>query len=353
MATPTLVKDGLAVERHPQLLTSGGSASINTNEFFFYSNNPEDIYKKDLADNKCFLNRVYGIKGYGQVYCWHRNMTGENINHCLLLHNPNNYPVKVTVPNYGLTYNRNIIPDTTAWAQYCKGYSYPSITIPANGYGNLFMRTSVPKEYVIGIVARLNITKENGAAIDTGLTLFDLAYQKDSGGASGFAPAEDYATTLRLRGLGNGFYTTINAPTLTPTDVANGVGFTIGAASDTFRGMDCSYINADGNLPSGRLPGAYGQQFNVTVPVRNNATTLKTFRIYIGSLGGASCPFIYFNNETFSHGVIDGDPDEPKFLFRDMLQVAIPAGTTQNINFTTVIPASTSAPYAICARRMN
>ncbi len=39
----TLLTGQTAVSRSPQLLTSGGSAGLNTNEFFFYSNSPETL----------------------------------------------------------------------------------------------------------------------------------------------------------------------------------------------------------------------------------------------------------------------------------------------------------------------
>ena len=46
--------------------------SVNTNEFLFYSNNPESVYYKDFADSGKFFCRET-VKGNGQIYTWHRN----------------------------------------------------------------------------------------------------------------------------------------------------------------------------------------------------------------------------------------------------------------------------------------
>ncbi|SNV03205.1 Uncharacterised protein [Megamonas hypermegale] len=41
--------------KYPEQGIDNISCKINTNEFLFYSNNPEKIYNKDLADNGKWL----------------------------------------------------------------------------------------------------------------------------------------------------------------------------------------------------------------------------------------------------------------------------------------------------------
>ena len=60
------------IVKFPYDKLSNEYCSINTNEFLFYSNNPEKVYNKDLADSGKFFCRET-VKGNGQIYTWHRN----------------------------------------------------------------------------------------------------------------------------------------------------------------------------------------------------------------------------------------------------------------------------------------
>lgn len=322
---------------------SGGSASLNTNEFFFYSNSPEQLDSSDMADSTKFLNRVDGLKGVGQIYVWHENKVGKTINKCILVYNPNSFPIKVNITNSGLTDLSSPGPEAAAWANYHKGVSLPSVQVNANGYANLFLG-SVANGHTYGIVARINITKTDGAAITgSGATLWDLAYLNDSGSATGFAAA-DPSGTMRARGNGAGFYTTISAPTLSPTNT-NGVGFWLGANDDNFGGADCSYITDPSGSTSGKLQGAYGQQLNITIPIKNTFSTTKTFRVMIGSLGGMCCPFAYYNGDTAYYNTLT-----PTGKYIDVLEISIATNTTFSVNFTMVVPACTDTSYLVGAR---
>lgn len=347
MASIKLLTDEKEVKRNPQRIADKKVASINTNEFFFYSNYPEQITINDTADKGYYLNKVENIKGYGQVYCWHQNVSKKTLNHCLLIYNPNNFQVKIDVPNCGLTAAYGEPPDSTAWKNYCVGPKGQGVTVPAGGYANMFLR-SISNNNVVGIVARFNITKTDGSAIPgTGVTIFEMAYETNSGGAQKPAPANHSDDATRTRGRGAGFYATMTAPTirLTSSNGTQGVSFWIGSSDDNFNGTDCSVITPVGGALSGRLPGAFGQQLKITIPIQNGYSQTRNFRVCIGSRGGKCCPFVYFNNQvsTFTQ-LVEYD------YYRDMLEVEIPANSQANVEFTTVIPAATAAPYSICVR---
>ena len=176
-----------AVSRSPQLLTSGGSAGLNTNEFFFYSNSPETLDSGDLADAGRFLNKATNLQGTGQIYTWHENKAGSTIKNCILVYNPNSYAIKINITHQGLTINSDWSSDINAWANYYTGTS-SSLIVNANSYGNLFLR-DIPNGRCFGIIARVNIV-QNGTTTPAPVTLWDLAYTSNSGGGTAFATAD-------------------------------------------------------------------------------------------------------------------------------------------------------------------
>lgn len=225
----------------------------------------------------------------------------------------------------------------------------PSVQVSAGGYGNLFVG-NVSNGHTYGIIARISITKTDGSAIpaaNSGATLWDLAYLSKSDSAIKFAMA-DNLSTKRARGRGAGFYVTINAPTLSPTN-ADGVGFWIGASDDNFSGADCSqitdYAPSDRGNTSGRLQGAYGQQFNISVPIRNIFSTIKTFRIMIGTMATEGSPFAYYNGDVAYYTGLYSNK-----YFIDVMEVTVSANATSTVTFTTVVPNCTSTSYLIGAR---
>ena len=93
------------------------SCDIDTNEFLFYSNNPETIYEKDLADNGKWLCRET-VNGNGQVYTWHENGCSTAITSIILLHNPNPFSIKVTASNIGKSNLTQWQSDILGWQDY-------------------------------------------------------------------------------------------------------------------------------------------------------------------------------------------------------------------------------------------
>lgn len=341
----TLLTNQSAVSRTLTPLTPGagisGTASLNTSEYFFYSNSPETLGTSDMADSGKFLNRV-DVTGNGQIYTWHSNKVGQAIKACILIYNFNSFPVKVNVTNYGITNTSNTgLPDAAAWQSYYNGNS-TSITVAAGGYGNLFL-TNVPNGNNFGFVARANVTNSNTSAAAT-VTMFDLAYITNSSSASAFATA-DATSTQRRRGLGKGFYATLQFPTLSPTNT-NGSGITIAASTDFFSGADCSTIVDPSGVTTGCLAGAYGQQFSITIPIKNTTGTARKFRIFIGSRGGNSFPFV-----SFGSGIASYTTAAAAFTYRDVIETdSIANGASASVKFSTVVTALASTPYLIGAR---
>lgn len=319
------------------------TAYINTSEFFFYSNNPEKVNTSNYADAGFWFNRS-SVHGNGQVYVWHENDTGASLNATLLVYNPSDRAIRVSVSNYGLTsgaYN-----DCAAWEQYFDGLS-TSIVVGNAGYGNLFHR-SIPSGHPYGVVARVSITYD-GSTEPAGAVFFDLGYRDKSDGAQYAAPAESLKT-LRMRGLGEGFYVSAQFEPVSPTD-SNGTGYKFaGGQGDSFNDLDCSYITDPSGETTGRLDGAFGQQFSFTLPVRNDTSYSQRFRIFFGSNGGPSFPFVNFQGQTSYY---DGFPECIHHMYVDLLETEeLSPGETESVNFFTVVTAGGNSPFVVGARTL-
>jgi hypothetical protein len=120
----------------------------------------------DLADSGRFLNRVTNLQGTGQIYTWHENKAGSTIKNCILVYNPNSYAIKINITHQGFTINSGT-SDTNAWESYYTGTS-SSLTVNANGYGNLFLR-DIPNARCFGIIARVTIVR-NGTTTPAPVT---------------------------------------------------------------------------------------------------------------------------------------------------------------------------------------
>lgn len=348
---PTLLKNQGAKSRNPQILQGNESnVYINKNEYFFYSNNPEALYSQHMADNGKYLNCVT-VSGNGQIYTWHSNQTGQSIKNCILIYNPNSYAVQVKVTNYGLTDDATQThSDADAWESYYNGQN-TSVTVAAGGFANLFLRT-IGNNHHFGIVARANIVR-SGTSTSASVTLYDLAYFTNSGSANSFATAEPLSKK-RARGKGSGFYTTIQFPQLSPTNT-DGVGYTIASKyvaavpdtyNDSFNGVDCSYITDPSGSTTGYLQGAFGQQFQITIPIKNTTGVARKFRIIIGSRGGKAFPFVNYNG-----GFAKYDPAIDKMTYVDVIETdTIPNNGMTTITFSTLVTAMSSSPYFIGVR---
>ncbi|MEC0208640.1 hypothetical protein P4H70_06715 [Paenibacillus ehimensis] len=310
--------------------------------WFFYSNNPESVYYWHLADQGKWLNRA-SVRGEGQVYTWHHNSTGFQISTCILIYNPNSYDIVVSSYAHGTTKKYGAQPDSDAWINFWNTSSPIYEIVPANGYKAIFQRT-IEAEEVFGVIARLNITSTNGNAAEA--VLFDLIYSANSSGATSAANPDG---TSRPRGIGaTGYWLTTQFDTLTPVD-QNGQYYTLGAFRDTFGGADVPYIND----PSGQAPnhalGNYGQQINISLPIYNNQSWGRTYRIFVGSTGGNLFPCFYYQGGGYKLNNGGWGNIEHHHIL-DILEQYVGAHSTETVSFQMVVPAVSSTPLVVGAR---
>lgn len=335
----TLVTGSSAINRSPSWAAIGSSSVSFGGGYLFYSNSPETVYSSALADNGCWLNRA-SVTGEGQVYLWHNNSTGSQINSLLLIYNPNTYAIKVTSTNHGTSniYNGN---DSSAWVSYFITSSI-STTINAGSWGSMFAQT-IPASNNFGVVARTNVTNNSSGAAASAV-FYDIAYISNSSGATTFA-APNTGQRGHSTGSKSGFYNTLSFNTITPTDSTNGIGYKIGASSDTFSGNDLVYLTDDSGQTTGDLDGSYGQQLVIILPIHNGTSSARSFRIFIGSTGGLSYPLVNLNGSSASYASTN------PYYYRDVIDTGtIAIGDTTTVTFFLVVPAIASTPYVIGAR---
>lgn len=324
----------------------------NTSEKFFYSNNPEQVVPDSLADRGSWLAKEL-ISGSGQIYTWHVNNTGMAIHSSILLYNPNSTDVTIRFTNIGLTNGSNT--DRNAWVNY---YNNTSGTKTFVLKSQQFLSPDVLHSLVqpnnmFGKVARFSIS-------GTSLYIYDLAYATNSGGAK--LPAPKDKSDSRTRGLGNGFYETMDV-TLTLTDNAATQSFSLGGINgketnknDSFYGADIIHIqdSSEVNNLSYDLYGNYGVQMRINLTIDNQCrvgNNGKRVRVFMGSrvaaeAGGALVPFCRYNKQIYSAftGI------EPGEKYIDVLyNDSMPTGKTQ-VTFDMVVPAQSAAPVIVGAR---
>lgn len=332
---------------------SGCSVERNLSENFFYCNMPESVTLDGLADiisgrGGAWLAREY-VTGSGQIYTWHKNVSGRTINSVLLLYNSNSTPVTVTFSNIGLT-NGAGYNDRAAWEDYYNGRNAPvTMTLQANDFKSVMLQSGIQNGNNFGKVARF---KMNG----TGLYFYDLAYASNSGTATDYAPHDE--STSRPRGLGQGFYENMTVR-LTLTDTAATQAFSLGGIyaaeqdnRDSFMGKELIHITDSATGSSNAsydLYGCYGVQMRINLTINNQCSSTKKVRIFMGSYdddtGGYA--FCRFNKQFYKAytPLIIGPYEYVDVLYDD----ALPRGES-TVTFDYVVPATASAPSIIGAR---
>jgi hypothetical protein len=342
----TLLTSQAAKEHKNYSLVSSGtvSASLPTSPYFFYSNNPEKIESTNgLAEIGHWLNKAY-VSGTVQAYVWHLNGCTTSINECLLVYNSNAFDIDIIVSKYGVSQLPTVQADYAAWQSYLKGTSMSKQTVLAGDWLTLFPK-SITAGGCYGVVALMSITKKNTSTA-AGVYLYDLAYKTKDDGAKGFAdgtPFNPGEVVSKKRGYGKGFDVTISSATLTPT-TEDGVYFKIGSESDSISGNDLVNIISDTTAYGGKLPGAYGEVYNVTIPIKNTTGAPCKFCVYIGSNGGYSSPIVKFENSYATYPLYS----VASFKYVDVIRTKELINLeTETVSFTTVIPAVTASPYVI------
>ena len=323
------------------------NVSINTNEFLFYSNNPENVSMTDTADKGYFLYKDT-VTGSGQVYTWHCNNTGVAVNSTLLVYNHNSFAINIDVGNNGLT--NGIWNDSYAWKSYFDGYNTKKITIPAGGYWNLFEQ-KISNGNPWGVIARLSIKNSAGAAASA--QLFDAIYVDSmlSGNGKNYAKAQ---SSPLQRGKGAGFYATLSCTLELTAATGNGVRVNFGSYSpstsySSFQGNECSTLVDASGAAGGKLFGAFGQQMCISLTISNKTNASRKFRIYLGSASGGHYPVFSYAGTNISYN----NPIANNLNFYDIIETdAIAHNSSQLITFFAALPAGTNTPYSFGVRPM-
>ena len=323
------------------------SVSRNTTEKFFYCNNPEQVVNDSLADNGSWLAREL-ISGNGHLYTWHINKTGRSIHSNILLYNPGSSAVTITFSNIGLTNGAG--SDRSAWISYYNNTSgNKTYTLNAQQFLSPdVLQSIVAAGNLFGKIARFSISGGS-------LYIYDLAYATNSGGATAPAPKDE--SISRTRGLGNGFYETMNA-TLALTDTAATQSFSLGGGwaaqkikDDSFSGNDLiPIVDSSKNFSPDKnasydLYANFGVQMRINLTIDNQCkvgTNGKRVRIFIGNAG---VPFCRYNKQFFAAKTDCLKNEYIDVLYND----AMPSGKT-TVTFDMVVPATSSAPVYVGAR---
>jgi len=249
----------------PLIIDRPGTAFVGMppNDFFFYSNNPEEIRGNgQLADSGYWLLKSPTnprVKGGGRVFIWHQNFLAQRINEALVIYNPNSFDIVITSFGAGVT---NTGDGIAAWYSYFQGGG-PVVTVPAGGFRNLFAQTVEPDITgrgggIYGVVATIKATDtslQNIAEVE----LYDLAWIVDSGGATQQAAS----VGPQVRGMGTGYNIIVSINQMNVTDaIATPQGFTVAAntlsAPDSFHGDDVPYVyDPDPTHGAAPLQGCY------------------------------------------------------------------------------------------------
>lgn len=321
-----------------KLSNVNGQTYRSVNEFFFYSNSPEEIENTHLADNGKYLN-MCGVQGNGQIYVWHYN--GENsqtINATLMIYNSNSYDIVVDITHYGLTKNQGVNSDIPAWTNYIGGQS-KTVTVPAGNFVHLFDWEGIGSNYVYGVVARASIKQASNGATAAAF-LYDIAYRLASN--VGNAVAFSAFNTSKQRGTGDGYYQYVEFDDIVFGTETTYKGFSFGHRDSVFEGVECSTITEPSTNRTYLLEGGYGQMFYIKMKIVNKSGASKRFKIFMGSEGGSSFPFVMLGTGLTTDSYV------PAYCYSDVILTDIVAnGGYTEVEFSMVIPAVSATPYII------
>ena len=82
---------------------------------------------------------------------------------------------------------------------------------------------------------------------------------------------------------------------------------------------------------------------NITIPIKNVTGSAREFRIFIGSIGGDSYPFV-----NYAGGIVKYTEAAEYDNYRDVIETdSIANNATTSVQFSTVITSLAAAPYII------
>lgn len=328
--------------------------AVNTDEFLFYSNNPESVFYKDFADSGKYFCRET-VKGNGQIYTWHRNEYEGTITSLILMYNPNDFDIELNFTNIGTTIDVNWVSDVYAWRDYLTAANNPvKITLHPYEYANIFSR-QIPAHCNFGVISRVSIADKQGNP--AAVTFFDLAYVDEAKSGNATEPAQASVTGAKSdphRGVGAGFYETFTlnlSMSSAEQDKAKVVSFGKDKTTDTsndgdsFDGKDLIQMtDSSGQIKVKGLAGNYGVQMDVRLNFTNNTGSVGNFKVVMSSSGGAIYPFVSLDG-VFAY------PGRRINTAKNLMEM-IDLGTIENgksvsVNFFTALTAVSTAPFII------
>lgn len=327
------------------------SCAVNTNEFLFYSNNPESVYYKDFADSGKYFCRET-VKGNGQIYTWHRNEYEGTITSLILMYNPNDFDIELNFTNIGTTIDANWVSDVYAWRDYLTAANNPvKITLHPYEYANIFSR-QIPAHCNFGVISRVSIADKQGNP--AAVTFFDLAYVDEAKSGNATEPAQASVTGAKSdphRGVGAGFYETFTLNLSMSSDEQNKakvVSFGKDKTTDTsndgdsFDGKDLIQMtDSSGQITVKGLAGNYGVQMDVRLNFTNNTGSVGNFKVVMSSTGGAIYPFVSLDGVFAYPG---RRIDTAKNLMEMIDLGTIENGQSVSVSFFTALTAVSTAP---------
>lgn len=164
------------------------------------------------------------------------------------------------------------------------------------------------------------------------------------------APKYDAYDDVRHRGLTTaGYVFTLTTPTIQVYDNSLGEMIVFGKSGEG------SFGNADMSTIAGKLvAGCYGQIMCFKMQIMNGTSVSRKMRVALASRGGPSHFLIGLTTDTSftnPHSVYTRPMYSNPHTFHDVVETdSISPGSFQTVNFFTVVPSGSSAPYALSAR---
>lgn len=346
----------LSLRRNDREISDKDGLSFNDGNFIFYSDSPEPVTESALATKGAWLNKGT-VKGNGHLYLWHHNVSGKNLDSCVMIYNPNKYDIRVNVKASGLTNDSKDIwkPDTKAWKEYLREQNKSSIKIGAGQFGHILDKRQIAKNHVFGTIANIEIVDLKGRASKA--ILYDFATvskkeQKYTDNMDHFATAE---VGIRPRGVGDSYIINMDFDTLVIDETAHNNNtksdyvkfYSLGYDDDSFGGKDMIYVKDESGEASGKILGNFGQIMRIKLPIKNNTSKSGKFKICVGSTDADCLAVVKLGNNIETYNWISPKTKRNHYFAESIEIDNIPAGETRYVEFDAILGAMGTAPFAI------
>lgn len=312
-------------------VNTGVGQATKSGGFLIYSNSPEKVTSTELADDGKWLCREQ-VSGNGRIATWHTNGSGASFTNAILLYNPNNVAITVSISKLQQTTNYN---DAAKSLSYMEGIgtSKTFSNIPAYGY-QVLASMSISSGANFGMI--MDVTNSSGKSI----YIYDLAYTSNSGGATAGAIRQG----TKVRGKCSNNTTTIDLGTI--TYAGSPVGKRLFSNGDT----RCLTLTDSSSNPAVSLilNGNYGTVTTFKLKVVNSSGSTKQLRVGFGSAGTGlfyAAKMSYNNQDSAQYG--DWIPQEEVRGAIDLGSMTDGASKEFYFDFMVTSMASTPAVFIV------